>query len=166
MSAELEQAYVKHKQSLLAIALNVTGCQGLAEDAIQIAIEKLIRLKGSVEDLDSYLFRSVRNAAIDLVRKRSRESRKMESFFADNDGIKQAADSPFQQSVHAEQDVELRQSIEQLPESEKEIILLKVYSGFTFEQIASITQSNSNTVSTRYRRTLEKLRRQLKVNYE
>lgn len=167
MSAELEKAYLKHRHSLLAIALNVTQCQSLAEDALQIGFSNLVRSSFQASDLEAYLFKTVRNAAVDIVRRRKRETTIVESLFFDSDdAIFQDNDrlnsSQSDEVSRREEHQMIRNTIDSLPPPDREIVLLKIFSEFTFEKIADITSSNPNTVATRYRRLLQKLKNKLK----
>lgn len=66
-----------HRASLLDCALAVTGCRDGAEDVVQSAFLRLWERR-SLEDIregDRFLFRVVRNMAIDWYRARSREKR-------------------------------------------------------------------------------------------
>lgn len=169
LSSELEMAYLNHKQPLLALALNITKCQSLAEDAIQIAFSRLVQKTTQADDLKAYVFQTVRNSAIDIVRKRKQESSKVESVFRSgertaNEFANQPSDSQLQRAIQSEEKQTLQELIDRLPEDDREIILLKVFSGFTFEKVAEITRSNTSTVATRYRRLLEKLKSKMKAD--
>ena len=45
MRQQLEETYRSHRQGLFAMALSVTRCAQLAEDAIHVAFERLCRQK-------------------------------------------------------------------------------------------------------------------------
>ena len=64
----LAATYTEHRQGLFSLALSVTGDRQLAEDAVQSAFEKLIRLSASPNGNPvAYVFSAVRNAAHDCV---------------------------------------------------------------------------------------------------
>ena len=166
-AAKLESAYLKHKQSLLGVAINITHCQASAEDAIQAAFSRLVQTDWHTEKLEAYVFRAVRNAALDIYRKQKRESEKFESAFLSTSlSATYHNGSPHhnhvEQLILREEQQNILEEIEKLPPEEREIIVLKNFSNFTFEEIAEITETNSNTVATRYRRLIQKLRNQLK----
>lgn len=166
MKAELEMAYQKHKQALLAVALNVTRCQELAEDAIQTAFSKLAQQEYQPEKLKPYLFKTVRNSAVDIIRKRQRESEKVE-LFGQNSVVTSAeqevpANGHIDELVRQETVMTIRGVIENLPTEDREIILLKTISGLTFDEVAEIVQKPASSIATRYRRLLQKLKEQLK----
>ena len=45
-----------------------------------------------------------------------------------------------------------------LPEEQREVIMLKVYAGLTFKEIAETLELSANTVASRYRYAIERLR--------
>jgi RNA polymerase sigma factor (sigma-70 family) len=53
---------------------------------------------------------------------------------------------------------ELPQLLTQLSEDERETIVLKVFDGMTFQEIADLREASSNTVASWYRRGMEKLK--------
>jgi RNA polymerase sigma factor (sigma-70 family) len=61
-----------------------------------------------------------------------------------------------------ERDSLLRSAIDQLSETDREAVVLKLYAGLTFEQAGKIADESPKTIATRYRRALEKLEVQLK----
>jgi RNA polymerase sigma-70 factor (ECF subfamily) len=52
----------------------------------------------------------------------------------------------------------LAESLARLPEEQREVISLKVFEGFTFNEIARICGLTTNTAASRYRYGLSKLR--------
>jgi RNA polymerase sigma-70 factor, ECF subfamily len=48
-----------------------------------------------------------------------------------------------------------------LPEEQRETVFLKIWSGLTLLEISEITQTPLNTVASRYRYAIEKLRERL-----
>jgi RNA polymerase sigma-70 factor (ECF subfamily) len=61
---------------------------------------------------------------------------------------------------------DLRKLIDRLPEKQKTVVLLKVYQGLTFEQIAEICECPLSTVLSRMRYAVSKLRRWLGLDDE
>ena len=55
---------------LFTCALGITGCQSRAEDAIHQAFYQMFRRIGQPKDLNAYVCRAVRNAALDQLRRR------------------------------------------------------------------------------------------------
>jgi RNA polymerase sigma-70 factor (ECF subfamily) len=56
---------------------------------------------------------------------------------------------------------DLEELLFRLGEDEREVIVLKTIDGLTFREIAAISDASMNTVASRYRRALEKLKHML-----
>ena len=55
----------------------------------------------------------------------------------------------------------VQQALEELPESQREVVTLKLWADLTFAQIAETTGESINTVSSRYRYALQALEKRL-----
>lgn len=142
--------YEDNKQSLYAYALSLTGKHADAEDAVHVAISKLLKLNLMPRKLKSFVYRSIRNAAIDAWRKY---------------GSRQGAMPDIGEVPDEERDMsfseELQELLLKLKADEREIVVLKTVDGMTFKEIAGISGKSSNTVASTYRRSLEKLRKEI-----
>ena len=167
MSESLENVYREHRQGLFSFALSIAGCPQLAEDAIQIAFANLHRTEavarsGSCNgEVVAYVFQSVRNSTIDLQRSDQRQKKLSQSLFADYSSREQPS-SPPEHLLTKERDRLLRDAIDQLPESDREAIVLKLFAGLTFDQAGIVANTSPKTIATRYRRALGKLENNLK----
>ena len=141
--------YEKHRQELYTYALSITRCGDAAEDAIQRVFARLLEKGGLPEDLRPYLYKGLRNAAIDHLR-RGQRSVDPESLFDFSDGACSAN--------HVQQKREAEQLLLRLPDDEREAIVLKIYSGFTFKEIGELMGVSINTAASWYRRGIERLR--------
>lgn len=159
MRAELEQVYRQHRQALFSLALTITGCAGLAEDAVH---EAFVRLCGMQEQpsgrLAAYVFAAVRNAAVDCYRRAKREQMVAETLFADATMSSPLADD----GANDELEERLRREIDLLDESTREIMVMKIFGELTFDEIGSVLNTPAATVATRYRRTLMTLEERLR----
>ena len=145
---KLREFYEVHRQDLFTYALSLTGCRYAAEDAIQNAFCNLLRRGKAPEELRPYVFRCVRNAAVDLLRSTQREAA-TDSIFEILNGHNPPVPVPVQH--------EIEHLMQQLSEEERETILLKVYSGMTFKEIATVRGVSINTAASWYRRGIQKL---------
>ena len=153
MKHTLERIYREHRQGLYTLALSITRCTGRAEDAVHDAFARLWR-RGTLPggDLLPYVFAAVRNAAIDQLRRAPPAAgREAASIF-----VAPPAD-PADAALDAELQRQVRQSLESLPPDQREAVVLKVYGGLTFDQIARTLGEPLPTVASRYRRALEAL---------
>ncbi len=147
----MKTLYERHGAALAAYAC----CCGLdfasAEDVVQQVFLTLLRGKDTtVRAPLAYLYRAVRNASLNYRRDRRREEElpEKELWFAHT-----AAD---QAEV-----LSLQHALKELPEGQRETVFLRIWSGMTLQEIADATETPLNTVASRYRYALEKLRERL-----
>jgi RNA polymerase sigma-70 factor (ECF subfamily) len=151
---DLERIYDEQEGALFVCALGITGCATAAEDAIQEAFRRLLSLPHRPDALRVYVFRSVRNAAIDLCRNRSRANSLRPTYIF-------AANDPEQRAGQAEFRARAAEALLRLSDDEREAIVQHLYAGLTFREIAEIRDDSVNTVASWDRRGLQKLRRDL-----
>ena len=132
---------------LYTYALSLTGCPAGAEDAVHTAVCKLLSAIVLPRKLKPYAYRCIRNAAIDDWRKYAARSAE----FSDENHVASSASQAI-----VSHDIETL--LEHLAPEEKETIVLKALHGLTFREIASISRSSINTIASRYRRGLQKLK--------
>jgi RNA polymerase sigma-70 factor (ECF subfamily) len=153
----LGAVYEDHRAGLFLAAWTVLRRSDLAEDAVHSAFVKLARLASPPEDPKLFVFRAVRNAAIDLARLRAR--RREEPLPAD-------WDPPTAESSHAQAEISLAALIDGLDAPSREVVELHLHGALTFREISQLLAEPLATVASRYRRALEKLGNQLKVRHE
>jgi RNA polymerase sigma-70 factor (ECF subfamily) len=56
---------------------------------------------------------------------------------------------------------EIENALQRLPEDQREVLVLKIWQEFTFEQIGQALEIPANTAASRYRYALKSLRKQL-----
>ncbi len=156
---QLESLYDQWGTQFYHCALAVTRCPSTAEDAVHNAIRNAFRLKDAPDNLKAYLFRSIRNAAIDLVRKDARlEPLSAEMIF----------EIPAKQTdtiYHREFLSDFAAELSQLSPDERETIVQHLVAHLSFQEIADVRQRPMGTVTSWYRRGLEKLRQRLEHEY-
>jgi RNA polymerase sigma-70 factor (ECF subfamily) len=130
---------------------------GEAEDVLQETFMAFIRRSESPEKPEHYCLRSFRNRALNYRRnlwqrlKRELESRHWFERSATVTGDERAAMG----------------CLTQLPQSQREVIVLKIWHESTFEEIGALLDISPNTAAGRYRYGIEKLRTQMKgMEYE
>jgi RNA polymerase sigma-70 factor (ECF subfamily) len=162
LRTELEQLYRKHRQSLFSVALTVTGCSSMAEDAVHEAFVRLCQKSEPPQgSLTSYVFAAVRNAAIDCRRRQQHQRTITESIFASASSDSHTTNG----STTTNQDDEtesLKSAIDQLDELSRQIVVMKTFSELTFEEIAGVLEIPAATAATRYRRAIMKLEEELR----
>ena len=153
MHQRLERIYREHRQGLFTLALSITRCPQSAEDAVHDAFVRLWRspLRPGGDPV-AYVFASVRNAALDLLRRQRATVEISEAMFEGRQ------DDPSCAAAQSEEAALLRAAVDGLPGPQRETVVLRVYAGLTFEQIASALGEPLPTVASRYRRALERIR--------
>jgi RNA polymerase sigma-70 factor (ECF subfamily) len=152
--ADLTNLYARHRQGLFTHALLITRSVEAAEDAVHDAFARMCARPLSAEVFDpvAYAFAAVRAAAIDQCRRarvRSDATRQL-SIFADA--------TPEQDAEESERRRWIEAALERLAPEEREVIVLRLYAGLSFGQIAQVSGEPLATVASRYRRSLAKLR--------
>ena len=156
---QLENLYDQCGDQFYHCALAVTRCPAAAEDAVHNAIRSAFRLTQTPANLRAYLFRSIRNAAIDLIRKESRmEPLSLEMIF----------EIPAEQTntIHHQEFLEdFTKELSELSADERETIVQHLVAHLSFQEIADVRGRPMGTVTSWYRRGLEKLKQKLKHEY-
>lgn len=109
-----------------------------ARDIVQTAFEKMWRNRDTVETekSKSYLFTIAYNQMIDHLRKTKRISLK-EDF---------SADGRTQEQPAAQMKQTLREALNRLNETQRSLVMLKDYEGYSYEEIGQITGLNESQV--------------------
>ena len=159
---ELERLYSEHRQQLFTCALAITNSPARAEDAVHDAFCRLLRrdrenASAATSDIKAYVFRAVRNAAVDQLRRRGVAPGPLPDFVFD------PAPTPTASAEDTEFRLQMITLLIHLPADERETIVEHLYGELTFQQIATIRNVPLGTVTSWYRRGLAKLRRKLEV---
>ncbi len=152
LAAELEAIYERSGARLYACALAVTASGSLAEDAVHNAFQRTLKLERRPKHLDAYLFRSVRNAAIDLMRKEGRLTP------LEPDMIFECSATQETHVDRAEMLDRVSAGLANLAANERETIMEHLIAELTFREIAELRDRSMGTVTSWYRRGLKKLR--------
>ena len=160
--AELEEMYASHRQGFFTLALAITQDRGRAEDAVHEAFARLCKQDRDVEgDRLAYVYVAVRNAATDERRRRGRRSQHSTSIFAEPASLVSSDDDPQLQVSGQERRQLLREAVQGLPDQARQTVALRVFVGLTFEQVAEVMDEPLGTVTSRYHRALQQLRRKV-----
>ena len=145
----------EHGAALLLFARQWVSNQADAEDVVQEAFVRFWRSRGHVAEPAGYLFAAVKHCALDRQRARARQSRREESIAVPE------CEPSFDIAEQDERGAVIAAALKELPESQREVLVLKIWGGLSFPQIAEALQISPNTAASRYRYALAKLREQL-----
>ena len=110
-------------------------------------------------DSVAYVFASVRNAAIDQSRRR-RPASGVEQPEAASIYDGQEAD-PATAAMNGELVRRVARAVDSLPDDQRDVVVMRIYGGLTYAQIAEALGRPLPTVAGRYRLALERLRSQM-----
>jgi len=178
---ELVQAYIKGDQSAIEVLINrhrskvytyillTIKNQQLAEDLFQETFIKVIQSLRSGKYRDngrflSWVIRIAHNLIIDHFRK----EKQMNSVSNDDSEVdlfncKKMSDSNIEELIVSSQiKAEIRTLINELPDDQREVVLLRHYGGLSFKEIADQTDVSINTALGWMRYALINLRKLIK----
>jgi len=122
------------------------------------------------DTFDAWIYRIALNLVRDRVRKSARLSGKFRLVEGQGAGgdeiigtIAEKYASPEEQLADGEQFDQLQQALQKLPDEQREVLLLRHFSGLSFSQIAETLGRPIGTVLARAHRGVEKLRKLLNV---
>lgn len=146
----------RHGAALVLLARQWVTRRADAEDVVQEAFVRFWRSRDRVGDPTAYLYACVKHCALDWQRGQQRQNRREEAT------ARPEAETCFTGPLEQE---ERRASIEEallsLPQDQREVLVMRIWGGLSFPQIAAALQLSVNTIVSRYRYALAKLRRQL-----
>jgi RNA polymerase sigma-70 factor (ECF subfamily) len=144
-SASLERAFAEQRAPLVRYATRLLGDRERAEDVVQ---DTFIRFMGQkAETVDGHavewLFTVCRNRALDVLRKENRMKRFEEGQV---ERVTAADPRPGRSLEEEELHATLLRLIDRLPPSQQEVIRLKFQNGFSYQEIARITEKSIGNV--------------------
>ena len=164
----------RHRAPVFNFIYRFTGHRPKAEDLLQESWLRVIRRAQEYEPKARFLpwlYTIARNLCVDQVRKEAYRAAESLDGPAKEDGeenvrplVDLVADSRAMPD-RAAHNIRLRPLLEQaimsLPTEQREVFVLREYSGVQFKEIAAVTGVSENTVKSRMRYALEALRKKL-----
>jgi RNA polymerase sigma-70 factor (ECF subfamily) len=149
---QIRSLYEQHGPALLAYAISLLRDRSASEDVLHHVFMKL--LKGGVRIDGSplhYLYRAIRNTAFNHRRDHARE-------------IELPSNGHWLESPPGMEDIgiALETAMRDLPEEQREVVMLRVWGQMTLEEAAATLDISINTAASRYRYALAKLKAQLR----
>ncbi|MFC1765817.1 RNA polymerase sigma factor [Planctomycetota bacterium] len=150
--------YQKYKGPLLKLACALASDVGLAEDAVHDVFVVLAQSGPRISpygNLKSYLATCVVNR---IRNHRKRKQHEPVSEDTVTEPVASARERPEQWIIANEAFSRLHNALMQLPYEQREVVLLHLEGGMRFRGIAKLQGVSINTVQSRYRYSLQKLR--------
>jgi RNA polymerase sigma-70 factor (ECF subfamily) len=152
--ATVGELFDAHSRALLLYARQWVG-RSEAEDVVQRVFVRLLSQGRLPKEPRTWLFRCVRNEAIDVWRSNHRRGKREQTAATE-------ADVWFvprpQDALDAQ---EAQRAMEELPDELREVVTLRLRPGLTLSEIAAVTDVVVSTVHKRYEAAIELLRERL-----
>jgi len=154
----LEELVQQHGPAILRLLARYVGDLGRAEELFQ---ETWLRVKSGLKrfrgeaELGTWVYRIALNLARD---DRRRQGRQLDWRRAATESI---VASPVEQLARSEQLERLQRAVDELPEPQREALVLSKLEGMTYRQMAQLTGAPEGTLRSRVHWAMAALRRQL-----
>ncbi|MBC8468113.1 MAG: sigma-70 family RNA polymerase sigma factor [Planctomycetes bacterium] len=152
--AAVELMWDRYAKDLLTFLQALLCSRHDAEDVLQTVFVRIVRKRhrlAKARCLDAYVYQIARNEAYSCINKRKRDknTQKLPETWLN------VTESNRETSELAEQ---LQAALAQLPQQQREVIVMKIYRQKTFLEISGLLGLSRNTIASRYRYGIEKLR--------
>ena len=160
----------RHKDKVFTTIYLIVKDRAVAEDLLQDTFIKAIHtLKGGRYNEDGkfrpWLCRIAHNMSIDFFRKNQRNPiHTLEERGNIDNSLDFSEHSIEKEKIDLDNKAKLHALIQQLPESQKEVLVMRHFSGLSFKEIAEETGVSINTALGRMRYALINLRNELETN--
>jgi RNA polymerase sigma-70 factor, ECF subfamily len=167
-----ELLVTRHRKALFNFILRFVRDTAQAEDVTQETFLRLVKGADAYErqaKFTTWLYTIARNLCVDASRRgKHRKAASLDAPLGDDDNAGSLLDllpdgsaGVDRQAQSRELGLRLRQAIEALPDEQREIFLLREVADLQFNEIANVVGCPENTVKSRMRYALEKLREAL-----
>ena len=153
----LRRIYEKFKDDLLGLAVTLLRDRSVAEDVVHDVFVSFAHTTGTYHlsgTLKGYLSTCVANAARDRNRLRSGLNTGLDVV----EVVGSNSDGPMEHAIGSEESGRLKDLLDRLPCEQREVIVLHLHHGIRFREIAGTLGISINTIQSRYRYGLDKLR--------
>ncbi len=163
--AALETLIKRHQQRLFSFIYSKVQDKGITEDIFQDTFIKVIRTlkKGNYNEEGKFLpwvMRIAHNLVIDYFRKNNRmpsfkNTDEFDIFSIIGDGNLNAEKQIIQEQIYKD----VRELVKELPEEQKEVLVMRMYKDMSFKEISENTGVSINTALGRMRYALINMRK-------
>ena len=153
-----EALYNEMSRPMYTVACRILKNRADAEDIVQDVFLKLLKKSDdeAVENARAYILQTVRNEALMMLRKRSREELR--------DEMPEEVPGGEAETDSAENRVSILSALSALEPEERDIFTLHVNGELGFEEIAGILGMSISAVYRRYKKAIKKLRSRIGGN--
>lgn len=165
----ISQLIERHSRRVLDYIKMMVKDSDVAKDIMQETFIKAVRVIDSGRYTDngkflSWILRIAHNMVIDRFRaqKQNRTMNESEAGYDVLGTVRLSENSIEDEMISAQIDSDIRNLVDLLPEEQREVVMMRYYSGLSFKEIAEQTDVSINTALGRMRYALINLRRMIK----
>ncbi len=153
--------YERYKRDVLTLSAALLGRRDGAEDVLHdvfVSLAEGLRHRQPPKNLKGYLLTAAANRVRDRFRRAKREPGPL------HEAVSLEASKPGNPATlvaESERTERVWKCVLSLPDEQRDVVAFKIYGGLTFREVAERTRTSINTVQSRYRYGLEKLRQML-----
>lgn len=153
----LEKIYAKYERYLITVATGLLNNTHSAEEVLHDFFVSFVQSADTVKlngNLKSYMARCVANLARNRIKRKQLEPVALDEDIDIGSGIS----SPVLLAIQEEETEMVNRALSQLPYEQREVVVLHLQGNMRFTQIGELQGTSVNTIRSRYRYGLEKLR--------
>ncbi len=153
----LRRIYEKYKKDLLALAISLSNDRVVAEDFVHDVFVSFAQFAEKLQlrtSLKSYLSSCIANRVRNLKREKAQQTIRLD----EAETIRSDSNGPERLAIASEELHRIEVAMAQLPYEQREVIILHLQGGMKFRAIARSQGISINTIQSRYRYGLNKLR--------
>ena len=156
-----------YEKKIYALCLRMMGNPHDGEDAAQEAMLRIWRTMGQYRfesAFSTWIYRVTASCCMDAIRRRQRQTQPSLEELGEAEGFDPAdgGETPHERAERMETRSEIQQAISAVPETMREVFLLRDVHGLSVEETAQALQIAQGTVKSRLARAREKIAAELK----
>lgn len=169
-AAAFRQLYERHRLGLFRFLIGLCGDQAVAEEVFQETWMSLIRSESLQREaavlFKTWLYQIARNRLIDHWRKQGKRQQREETFDEQLHDLAVVEPDPERQLSLSQDQARIQAALADLPAEQREVFLLRAHGELELHEIAELTRTPAETVKSRLRYALQKMRRLLSTAEE
>ncbi len=153
----LRQIYNRYKDDLLTVAMALLADPDAAEDCVHDVFVHFATAPADMRashNLRGYLMRCVANRAKNLIRRQQLQPDRQ----TDEQDYASEQDCPDGRLIVSEESMRIFEAMSKLPTEQRDVVSLHIHGKMKFREIAEQLDVSINTVQSRYRYGIDKLR--------
>lgn len=149
----------EHGPRLVLMARQWVPCHADAEDIVQTAFVRFWKHADSARDPIAYLYRIVRNTAMNHYRSTARRKQHEDAAASQPQRREPMFVDPVARVEQAELGEQVTDALDTLPIEQREVVVMRVWGQLSFDAIGEATEVPARTAQSRYRYGIGALRR-------